>query len=219
MTTEMAATLDWYFDLVSPFSYLQLQNFAELPGHLTIVPKPIVFGAVLKHWGQLGPAEITPKRIYTYRHCQWIADRRGVPFRMPPRHPFNSLKALRLLAGLGPDLAAVHTAFDFIFAEGRGPDDPGELAELGRRLGLDGDAEAHAADQEAKDRLRGFTDEAIARGIFGVPSFHVAGQNFWGDDATGFLLDFLANPKLFETGEMRRIETLPVGVTRERAGA
>lgn len=57
----------WYFDFISPFAYLQLARFSQLPADLDITPVPVVFSALLKHWGQLGPAEIPPKRRFVYR--------------------------------------------------------------------------------------------------------------------------------------------------------
>jgi 2-hydroxychromene-2-carboxylate isomerase len=215
-----ANRIDWYFDLISPFAYLQLQGFDRLPADVTIVPKPVLLGAVLKHWGQIGPAEIVPKRLHTYRLVQWLADERGLSFRMPERHPFNPLKALRLLAALGPDLATVRRAFGFIFVEGRAPDDDDGLEAFGRHLGLDARAATEAAGaQEAKDRLRRSTEEAIDRGVFGVPTFHVDGELFWGDDATGMLRAYLADRGLFGRGEMARLADIPVGVVRDTGRA
>lgn len=210
----MARTIDWYFDLNSPFAYLQLQALDRLPKDVAIVPKPVVLGAILKHWGQLGPAEIAPKRIHTYRLCQWLAAERGVPFRMPPRHPFNPIGGLRLMAALDADLATVRTAFAFIFAEGNAIDDEAGLGALAARLGVSGDVISLTQAPAVKDRLRAFTDEAIARNVFGVPTFHVDGENFWGDDATGMLAAYLADPALFKTGPMAAIDAVTVGAAR-----
>ena len=77
----------WYFDFISPFAYLQLARFSELPKSLELTLKPVLFGSLLKHWGQLGPAEIPSKRRFVYRFFQWNADRLGIPFVMPPCHP------------------------------------------------------------------------------------------------------------------------------------
>ncbi len=77
----------WYFDVISPFAYLHLSRFAELPNNLSIEFKPILFAGLLQHWGQKGPAEIEPKRRWTYRACQFWADAHGVPFRFPAARP------------------------------------------------------------------------------------------------------------------------------------
>lgn len=206
--------IDWYFDLISPFAFLQLNAFDRLPTGLKIVPKPVLLGAILSHWGQLGPAEIGPKRLHTYRLAQWLASERGIGFTMPERHPFNPLRALRMLAALGPDLRTVRRAFDFVFVEGRAPDTDEAIEDFGRYLMVSGAATELAGEQSAKDRLRQLTDEAISRGVFGVPTFHVEGELFWGDDATGMLIAYLNDRTLFEQDKMARLATLPVGVQR-----
>jgi 2-hydroxychromene-2-carboxylate isomerase len=213
-TDSGSTTVDWYFDLVSPFAFLQLNAFDRLPPGLKIAPKPVLLGAILSHWGQLGPAEIGTKRLYTYRLAQWLASERGIGFTMPERHPFNPLRALRMLAPLGPDLRTVRRAFDFVFVEGRAPDTDEAIEDFGRYLMVSGAATELAGEQSAKDRLRQLTDEAIGRGVFGVPTFHVDGELFWGDDATGMLIAYLSDRTLFEQDKMARLATLPVGVQR-----
>ena len=91
----------WYFDFISPFAYLQLVQFPKLPNDLEITTVPVLFSALLKHWGQLGPAEIPPKRQFVYRFFQWNADRLNIPFTMPPRHPYNPMPSLRLCVAAG----------------------------------------------------------------------------------------------------------------------
>ena len=83
---------DWYFDFLSPFSYLQLVQFDRLPPDLEITYRPVLFAGLLGHWEHKGPAEIPAKRVHTYRWCHWYAARHGIPFRMPPAHPFNPLR-------------------------------------------------------------------------------------------------------------------------------
>src|SRR5262245_50584274 len=90
----------WYFDVISPFSYLALGEIEALAERIRIAYKPILFAALLEHWRHLGPAEIPPKRLHTYRLCLFEAERRAIPFRFPPHHPFNPLKPLRLLVAL-----------------------------------------------------------------------------------------------------------------------
>ena len=79
--------LRWYFDFVSPFAYLHWQQLKVMPQFKSIVPVPIAFGAVLHHLGNLGPAEIPAKRVFTYRQALWQARSAGVTLRFPPGHP------------------------------------------------------------------------------------------------------------------------------------
>ena len=211
----MKPSARWYFDFVSPFSYLQLAKVLEWRDRLDVAPMPIAFGAVLKHHGQLGPAEIPGKREFTYRFVQWQAERAGTTLRFPPQHPFNPLAALRLCIAAGTTWPAIEAIFNHLWREGRTGTTAAELADVARALGV-GDAEKAIADSSVKDRLRANTDEAIAAGVFGVPTLDVGGEKFWGNDAASMIEDWLAHPELFDSGEYRRIANLPYGVERRR---
>src|SRR5690606_6350787 len=118
---------------------------------------------------------------------------------------------------LGPDMQTARRAFDFVFVEGRAPDTDEAIEDFCRYLMVSGAAVELAGEQAAKDRLRQLTEEAIGRGVFGVPTFHIDGELFWGDDATGMLAAYLGDRSLFRSGEMARIATLPVGIQRKPA--
>ena len=204
---------DWYFDFVSPYAYLQLMAFKRLPDSLEIRYRPVLFAGLLKHWGQLGPAEIPAKRLQTYRECQWRAERAGIPFKIPDLHPFNPLRALRLCIALGTEPAVVGAIFEFIFAEGRDIHSDSDWRELAARLEVD-DPDALVSRSDVKNALRDNTRDAAGRGVYGVPTFAVRDELFWGSDTTDMLLDYLADPKLFSRGEMARISSMPMGVER-----
>ena len=206
------ARLTWYFDYVSPFSYLQLAACPELFERGDVALKPLAFGALLTHWGHRGPAEIPPKRLFTFRHVVFLARERGVPLRFPPAIPFNPLNALRLTLALGGGLAIVRTIFDFVWKEGRSPND--EWSALCERLGV-ADAEALCSAAEIKAALRANGETAIAAGVFGVPTFAVDGALFWGLDATPMLRAYLDDPALFDDPEMRRVSELPAAIQRK----
>ncbi len=205
--------IDWYFDYISPFAYLQSQRLGEFAGRAEIRPVPVLFAGLLDATGSLGPAEVPAKRLWTYRFCQFSADRQGIPFRMPPAHPFNPLRVLRLTIALGGDPAAIDAIFRFIWAEGRDPgaDWPDLIAALGVA-----DADARIARPPVKAALRANTEAAVAAGVFGVPTLAVDGQAFWGVDGTDFAHAFLADPAILATGAMKRLETLPAAARRRR---
>jgi 2-hydroxychromene-2-carboxylate isomerase len=206
-------TARWYFDLISPYAYLHLKQFSKLPASLEIEYVPVLFAGMLKHHGHKGPAEIPAKRIYTYRHVTWLGGHLGIPFRMPPSHPFNSLPGLRLLIAAGPSRGNVETALEMVWKEGRDMQDPAVLKDLATRLHIK-DAEASMADESVKARLKSNTEEAIVQGVFGVPTFLVDGMLFWGQDSLEMMQSYLKDPRLFETAEMRRVSSLPVGTAR-----
>jgi 2-hydroxychromene-2-carboxylate isomerase len=202
----------WYFDFISPFAYLQFSRLSQLPGDLRVIIKPILFAGLLEHHGHKGPAEIPSKRRFVYRFFKWQAARRGVPFNMPPMHPFQPLPPLRLAIAAGGTSEVVGRIFDFIYGRGRNVEGAA-LLELGRELGVD-NLETRITDPQVKESLRQNTEEAISAGVFGVPSFVARGELFWGDDATDMLLDFIKDPALFEDPEMVRLSNMPMGVRR-----
>ena len=173
----------------------------------------MLFAGLLKHWGTKGPAELPAKRTHTYRQCVWSARTLGIAFQMPPRHPFNPLKVLRLLTGLGAPRAAVESAFDFIWGEGRDPDL--DWPALCERWGGAADTPL-IDDPTVKAALTAQTAEACAVGVWGVPTFRVREALFWGADTLPFMADFLADPALFEHPDMRRADGAEIGVERRR---
>jgi 2-hydroxychromene-2-carboxylate isomerase len=212
----MARQADWYFDYVSPYAYLQLEAFDRLPADLEITIKPVLFAGLLGYWDNMGPAEIPAKRRQTYRYSHWLAHKRGVPFKAPPRHPFNPLAVLRLSIALNSDIDAIRAIFRHIWGHGHDGQDPESLRPLASSLGVD-DLEARIADPAVKDQLRQNTEAAVARGVFGIPTFAIDDELFWGDDVTDMMLDYLENPKLFKEGELARLTELPIAAQRKES--
>ena len=206
-------TVTWYFDVISPYAYLHLARFGELPQDLAIVYKPVLFAGLLKHWGQKGPAEIPPKRTWTYRSCQFWADTHGIPFRFPAAHPFNSLPYQRLILACGSTPNTVRHVFDHVWTTAGHPADEKSFATLARSLGIDDPAAL--GDPSVKDALRRNTEEAATQGVFGVPSFVADGEVFWGNDSIEFFKTWLADPSILSGHEMQRIEDLPIAAARK----
>jgi len=202
----------WYFDFVSPFAFIALQELDALG--LAIEYRPVLFAGLLEHFGQKGPAEIAEKRKQTYRWTYWRARSRGIPLVYPAGHPFNPLHHLRLAIAAGCTPQAVRRIFDAVWTTGADAADPAAFRAL--CASLDVDAAALAAPQ-VKERLRANTDAAAARGVFGVPTLEVEGELFWGVDAMEFARAFLADPSVIDNAEVRRIDALPVSAARRGA--
>jgi 2-hydroxychromene-2-carboxylate isomerase len=204
---------EWYFDFISPFSYLQIEAFDRLPPGMKLTLRPVLFAGLLNHWGHKGPAEIPEKRRFTYRLVQWLAEKQGVPMKFPPVHPFNPIKALRLAVAAGNDVTSVRTIFRHIWREGKSLEDAAVWSELCLKIGI-ADADTRVNDPKVKDELKRNGERAVTAGVFGVPSFIIGGELFWGVDATEMMLDYLRDPQRFARGELGRVATLPVGVQR-----
>lgn len=206
--------IDWYFDFISPFAYLASESLWRFPEGIELRPRPILFAGLLNHWQTRGPAEIPPMRRFTFRHIRWLADNNDIELKMPPAHPFNPLKLLRLCIALkaGPEL--VQRLFRFVWTEGCTTDDAQQWQRLIRELGAES-IESQLAAEEVKAELRQNTEDAIEAGVFGVPGFVLDGEVFWGFDSIDFLLACLADPALLQNAGMQAADAMPEGLQRQ----
>jgi 2-hydroxychromene-2-carboxylate isomerase len=174
--------LTFWFDVVSPFAYLAFERMPEaLEGcSYEVDYRPILFAGLLKHWGQKGPAEVEPKRAWTFRHVHWLAHAHGVALETPQRHPFNPLPLLRLLVAAGPNRRHAELVFRHVWQAG-GADalEPERVAALTATLAPPRDP----ASDAVKNELRTATEAALQAGVFGVPTIVLDGRLFWGFDA------------------------------------
>jgi len=184
--------ITFYLDFVSPYAYLAFEALPQALEGLSYVVdyQPVFLGGLVKHFGQLAPAEVPPKRAWTYRHVQWLAEQAGVPLQMPSSHPFNPLPLLRLalaIDGAGrPNRFACETIFRHVWQGGHDPNAPERLQKLHQALGVSGDGIT-----DAKAPLQVATEAAIGRGVFGVPAFYVDDKLFWGLDGLPMLRSYL----------------------------
>lgn len=210
--TNSPTAVEWYFDFLSPFAYLQSHRLDELPNDVELTLRPILFGGLVGHWETKGPGQIPPKRQQLLRHTLWLSNRMEVPYSVPPKFPFNPLKALRLALSLGCDRETVKTIFGCIWSKGLLPEDDAGWQGIVEALGMSmEDAEARINTPEIKQALVDNGQRAVAAGLFGVPTFIHDNKLFWGVDETDFLLDALADPQILRSDEMALIESIPVG--------
>lgn len=220
--------IDFFYDPISPYACLAFERLPVALAGLSVAVryKPVLFAALLKANGQLGPAEIPGKRDWTYRQVLWLAQHFGVRLELPASHPFNPLPLLRLGLATATDDAPGDTnryvteaLFQHVWHGGGDPCDPARLEALAGRLqdhmrqrnrpwrAPDGD--------EVKAQLRRNTDEALSRGVFGVPSLVVGDRVFWGVDALPMLRECLEGAAWFRSGDWDAARRLPAGVRRQ----
>ncbi len=209
--------IDFYFDPISPYAYLAFERLPHVLEGLSyeVSYRPILFAGLLKHWGQKGPAEIEPKRAWTFRQVNWLAQQHGIVLRTPAQHPFNPLAHLRLLLACAPEggtpnRRACEAVLRHIWQGGLDANDALGLAaltnELSPRLAPDHDS--------VKQALRDSTASALERGIFGVPTACVDGRLFWGLDGLEMLAACLRGDPWFDSGAWNAEGVARPGVRR-----
>jgi 2-hydroxychromene-2-carboxylate isomerase len=216
-------TLQFFFDVVSPYAWLGWHelNACRARLDLAVEPLPVLFGVLLDARGGVGPAEIPEKRAYTFRDVQRCAHLAGLRLSGPPRHPFNPLKALRLCAAL----ADLETRFRFAgklldaaWSEGRDLESEDTLRELLVAAQLPTELLDSLSTSALKELLRAHVDQALALGVFGVPSFVVDRELFWGHDRMPHLEAFLRGELALDEALNARMLARPRGIDRQRRG-
>ena len=214
--------ITFYLDFISPYAHLAFEKMPEalLGLSYSVTYKPILFAALLKHHGQLGPAEMASKRDWTYRQVLWLAYTHGVELQLPSAHPFNPLSLLRLAVACpaegDPNRYVCESIFRHVWRGGLDATDATRLAALTATLTPQRDpmGDEVKAQLKAKAQLTANTDEAIALGVFGVPTFAVDDKLFWGFDALPMLRACLDGDPWVGGAAWQAAAALPTGIVR-----
>jgi len=195
----MKKTVEFYFDVGSPYSYLAYRALPAIAAAYSaqIAWRPMLLGGVFKATGNHSPAENPAKSRWMHQDLRRWAQRYSVPFNSNPCFPVNTLTLMRGAAGMqmrGTDFHKyVETIFHAMWAEPRNLGDPQELAAVLRQAGFDADAfQSLVSDPAVKEQLKTDTEQAVARGVFGAPTFFVGEEMFWGQDRLDFVAAALA---------------------------
>jgi 2-hydroxychromene-2-carboxylate isomerase len=200
METPMSKSVEFFFDYGSPTSYLaytQLPTIAAQRG-ATIAWRPMLLGGVFKATGNASPVTVPAKGRWMLDDIVRWAQRYGVPYAFNPHFPVNTLTLMRIATGLQmtrPEAFARYTdaVFGALWQQVKNLGDAAELAAMLGQAGFDADALLTlAARPDVKARLIAATDEAVARGVFGAPTFFVDGTMFFGQDRLEFVRDALS---------------------------
>jgi 2-hydroxychromene-2-carboxylate isomerase len=227
MTQPSLHEIEFFYDPISPYAHLAFERLPHALQGLSVMVhyKPVLFAALLKAHGQLGPAEIPTKRDWTYRQVLWLAQHYGVRLDLPAAHPFNPLPLLKLALSTSTADAPGQTnrfvteaLFHHVWHGGGDPVDVARLETLQMQL-QDHMQQRHKPwlppeGDEIKAQLRRNTDEALALGLFGVPSMVSAGRVFWGLDALPMLRESLDGAAWFRGGAWASVSAWPVGARR-----
>ena len=181
----MAAPV-FYYDTNSPYAYLAAQRIGELIPDA--VWRPVAFGIMLREQGRT-PWSLGPDRDSGVAEIERRAAERGLPpLAWPEGWPretwsFNPLRALVVAEEEGRLRELSLECYRRMFVEGRSLAEPSTVLDAAASVGLEAEAVAERMETAAvKERLKDYTDEALARGVPGVPTVAVGDRLFWGDD-------------------------------------
>ncbi|MET3053199.1 2-hydroxychromene-2-carboxylate isomerase [Pseudomonas alkylphenolica] len=195
----MSKTVEFFFDLGSPASYLA---WTQLPAlcerhDAQLVYRPMLLGGVFQATGNASPVTVPAKARHVFVDLQRYAKRYGVTLAFPPGFPINTLNLMRATTAvqvfqperLQTFLAAV---FPALWEQQRNLGDLGELAAVLQQAGFDPEQiQAWCADAQVKEALKATTEEAVRRGVFGAPTCFVGEQMFFGQDRLEFVAEAL----------------------------
>lgn len=212
----------FYFDYVSPYARVASAVIHDVCARhgATCEAVPVLFAGILNAQKNVGPAEVAAKRPYVLKDAYRKAAKLGVsPIVPPPAHPFNPLVALRTTSLVGCPIERARV-IEALFAEawthGRSIESASDVKGVLQRLGVDASIVEQATTPEAKALLATRTEAAVAEGVFGVPTFVVAGEVFFGVDALPYLEDFLDGRDPVPGDLIERWKNLPSSATRKR---
>ena len=211
--------ITFFLDFISPYAYLAFKALPQALEGLSygVRYQPVFLGGLLKAKQQMGPAEIPMKREWVYRQSQWLAQAQGVRLDLPAAHPFNPLGLLRLAVASdpqgNPNRYVCETLFRHVWEGGLDAADAQRLQALTNELAPARDPNS----DEVRDQLKAHTDSAIAQGVFGVPSYAVDGQVFWGLDSLPMLRSCVAGDDWFSGPQWDAAAQLPSGIPARKA--
>tara|TARA_B100000686_G_C16740235_1_gene946140 strand:- start:65 stop:655 length:591 start_codon:yes stop_codon:yes gene_type:complete len=191
----MIKTFDFFFDFISPYSYLahkQIRNI-EKDYKIKINYMPIFLGGLLDLLEIKAPALIPPKAKFMIRDCKLFSEKLNIKFQFNSFFPINSLNLMRgvLLAEKEnkKDLY-IDKFFDAYWKDGLNLNDIKIINHSLQYLDLDLKSfKIKLTEQKIKDELKKRTNDAFMRGVFGVPSFIINNKIFWGQDRLEFVLN------------------------------
>lgn len=189
-------TFEYFFDILSPYSYLSWHwlrknrlSLEEYGYQIKIIP--VTLATIINHYKTLGPAQIAPKRDYLFRDLIRYARLHGIPFTTPKELPFNSLYGLRLsLAEVSGEhqMKVIDTLFEIGWGEGLDLGNIDVIQAEFKKKGLPVDQMIEKiGTREVREKLKMNVEYALSKGVFGVPSFIVDGELFWGNDSLKYL--------------------------------
>ena len=187
----MTKEIDFYFDFISPYSYLAHQKIKSIK-NVKFNYKPVLVGGLHNLQGITAPAFIKPKLKYMMSDCNLISKKKNFSFIWNSKFPINSLSIMRGYLFINTDVKNLYlnTMFEAYWKDNLDISNDGILTTLLKKCKIDLDSFLEGIkNPKIKDELKNKTHEAYDKEIFGAPTFVVNNKIFWGQDRLEFALD------------------------------
>jgi len=191
----MIKSFDFYFDFISPYSFLAHKEIIKIEkkNSIKIKYKPILLGGLHNLHGIKAPAFIPAKAKHMIRDCKLIAEKNKIKFKFNSYFPIRSLNLMRGVFVAEEDNYKnyyIDSIFNAIWQDGLNMNDENIIQKILKNLNVNPKTFfLRSASSSIKESLRKKTNEAYEKGIFGAPSFVANNKIFWGQDRLEFALN------------------------------
>ena len=190
--------IDFYFDFISPYSYLAHKRIRKIQKEekIKFIYKPILLGGLHNLIGITAPAFINPKAKFMVRDCKMVAKKFDIKFKFNSKFPINSLNLLRGLLSINSDKKKtyINNFFDAYWQDGLNLNEEKIIITILRKCKIkQADFRKEINNQKIKNKLKKLTQDAFKKDIFGAPTFVVNKKIFWGQDRLDYALNEYKN--------------------------
>ena len=190
----MTKSIDFYFDIISPYAYLAYKQLSSLENlkKIKFNYKPILLGGLHKLAGITAPAFNEFKMKNMKNDCNLIASKKNIKFQWNDKFPINSLKIMRGYLSVNEEKKDIYleTFFNAYWCDNINLEDIEEIKNLLRKIDIDINKFFDDLENiEIKEKLKKITNLAFEKEIFGAPTFIVNDKLFWGQDRLDYALE------------------------------
>ena len=190
----MTKDIDFYFDFISPYTYIGHKRIEQQDSKLNFTYKPILLGGLHKLWNITPQAFIAPKKQFMIMDCEMVSKKLNIDFKFNSKFPLSTVKLMRgclILEGEQFN-RYIKIIFDAYWKDNIDISDNANLSSLLSKININiDDFHKKTEAEEIKERLKKLTNDAFKKNIFGAPTYVVNNKNFWGQDRLGFAIEEL----------------------------
>ena len=190
----MIKPLEFYFDFISPYSFLAHKQMRKIENNegIKVIYKPVLLGGLHNLHGIKAPAFIPAKAKHMVRDCKLIAEKNNIRFKFNSYFPIRSLNLMRGVLVAEEDNIKkyyIDNIFNTIWQDGLNMNDTIVIQKILQNLNINPKTfSLRTTSSLIKDLLRKKTNDAYEKGVFGAPTFVVNNKIFWGQDRIEFAL-------------------------------